>query len=759
MEGSMRYILSILTIWLATTSCSFSKPVQNSNNQKSTIAFENSEIYKTKKNTHTLTIKDVDHDGLKDMLVVDNRAAEISIYYQLTKKEMAQQEKNFYKDLKEESINTLSYNFRYKNSPFVTEKNVTSFLVADLGRSKLNDIIYLTSKGELYIKYQTDKRVFDQELKFYIPDYLNSRYALFAEDINSDGKTDLIVLSKKYINIFYQKKDGTLQEPVKHAYTAKSPLGLEVSDLNGDGRNDILFVTSGGVNFIKFRLQQKSGELGPEYTLEYPNFHYLTSQKLDAIKGKKAQLLSSRANAHMIFIDQLESVSQKDKPSPAIYSINPEAISQNKEVVFGDFNGDRQIDMVLSDASLASILFFQGEHNLFKYYKEIPSLKGITRMRTLKSGKRHLVVIYSKSEKSLGIIDLKDRKQLFPKLLDFDGDVTAFDTYNNTLIVLLKKDGKFQVVTATLNKKLDVKISQTRELKGFSGTIHSVMAEDINHDKLVDLLIFQNYDPAGLFIQNKKAFQPVKISTPAIRSLFQSISPDSVHFGDIDQDGQKELMISAKNVVRVLQFKHNQFHITHQLNGTNRNTKFTNVAFTKLFDKKLGVALFDKGNKHLSLFNQKLLKGAKHIHMPYLDPITIKSIDLNGDGVKELIFVNLRSVAIFYSNRAGYRLKNLVKYTLPHPKSMSSILELGDFDGPKIVSADGVRHFIEFYNFDGKKIDFNLRFAVFETKSYRNQSSATLEEPKEMKISDMNGDGKDDIVIRIHDRIIVYYQK
>ena len=52
-----------------------------------------------------------------------------------------------------------------------------------------------------------------------------------------------------------------------------------------------------------------------------------------------------------------------------------------------------------------------------------------------------------------------------------------------------------------------------------------------------------------------------------------------------------------------------------------------------------------------------------------------------------------------------------------------------------------------------------MRFKIFEEKGYRDskKSKVTLE-PREMKISDVTNDGKDDLVTIIHDRIIIYPQ-
>jgi len=53
-----------------------------------------------------------------------------------------------------------------------------------------------------------------------------------------------------------------------------------------------------------------------------------------------------------------------------------------------------------------------------------------------------------------------------------------------------------------------------------------------------------------------------------------------------------------------------------------------------------------------------------------------------------------------------------------------------------------------------------MRFKIFEEKSYRDSKprSKIGTEPREMRIADVTGDGKHDLVTVIHDRIIIYPQ-
>ena len=52
-----------------------------------------------------------------------------------------------------------------------------------------------------------------------------------------------------------------------------------------------------------------------------------------------------------------------------------------------------------------------------------------------------------------------------------------------------------------------------------------------------------------------------------------------------------------------------------------------------------------------------------------------------------------------------------------------------------------------------------MHFTVFdENFHYQGRKGSPLE-PREMVVSDLNGDTKDDFALLVHDRILIYYQE
>jgi len=730
----------ILLGFLILTSCTFSKE-----NKK--IHFKSFEIYKTKDKNKALTVKDIDNDGLKDIIMINNYDAVISIFYRLTNKEMKDYKKNFHKNITQDTINDLSFDFRYKKQPFITERNLKALTVDDLGKDKKMDIAYLTSTGELYIAYQTKKRTFTNKLLYRIPDFIPSLYSIYSEDLNGDKKKDLIVLGKNFLYVFYQKNE--LSVPVKFTYNAKSPLGVEISDLNGDGLKDILFVTSGGVNKLKVRFQQKDHSLGPEHSIDYPNFTYLVTK--DILSKKGDELLSSRGNENIIFIDRLEKSRGEEFPKSVIYSLDPEAQNPSKSTLFDDFNKDGKIDMVVADSSTPFLMYFKGNKGIFHKYVKLPSFKGITKIKILKTSLGKEVLIYSKEEKSLALYNLNKK---LPKIFSIEGDIEGVDIFKNKIYLLVKKDESYFFERYSITKRRELKKESSIKIETENEPA-DIMVVDFNYDKKADLLLFSTYDDSLFFQSKGDKLEKLKIDLKAISNFFKLISADKISFYDLDGDKLKEFVVSNKNIVRGLKFKDGKFKIIYQINGATNSSDLTNLVKANIKGKYF--IAFDRMSHKLSLFNSDYT-FYKNIDVPNLLVNKIVVKDLDKDGNKELILLGRKAVAVYNVKKAGYILKNYLTYKLPNPKSISTIVDFGNFGGKKIISIDGLKHFIEFFKFDNKKISFDMKFQVFDKKSYRGKRSMG-DEPKALVITDMDNNKKDDIVIHVHNKIIIYYQK
>jgi len=76
---------------------------------------------------------------------------------------------------------------------------------------------------------------------------------------------------------------------------------------------------------------------------------------------------------------------------------------------------------------------------------------------------------------------------------------------------------------------------------------------------------------------------------------------------------------------------------------------------------------------------------------------------------------------------------------------------------PDIAVSDIGEHSMEILSYGGPdKLTRGLAFKVFEKKSFRDRDS--LVEPRDMAVGDVDGDGRTDLILICHDRVLVYRQ-
>jgi hypothetical protein len=133
--------------------------------------------------------------------------------------------------------------------------------------------------------------------------------------------------------------------------------------------------------------------------------------------------------------------------------------------------------------------------------------------------------------------------------------------------------------------------------------------------------------------------------------------------------------------------------------------------------------------------------------------------DLDGDGREDLLLAGASRFGVVLTGRKGLKLKSLASYESPRDEARFGDLIIGDLnaDGqPDIVLTDVIEHFVEIATFAGQSdLEKAFAFKIFEKKANRRTPEI---EPRDLAIGDVDGDGRTDLVLLAHDRILVYRQ-
>jgi hypothetical protein len=179
-------------------------------------------------------------------------------------------------------------------------------------------------------------------------------------------------------------------------------------------------------------------------------------------------------------------------------------------------------------------------------------------------------------------------------------------------------------------------------------------------------------------------------------------------------------------------------------------------------DGKDEIVLMDRTSKSLLFLDPEdgVFRPGPTLPVGTIDFTGLKVADLDGDGKDDLLVAGADKFGVVLTSGQGRQLRAVASHAPTRKDSRFADLIGGDLNGDgklDLVISDTVEHFIEIVDFQPPStLEPALAFRVFEQKSFRDIDD--LIEPREFAIGDVDGDGRSDLVLVVHDRILVYRQ-
>jgi hypothetical protein len=743
------------------------------------FGFNGPEIFPLDAQVESLHVADIDGDGLKDIVIANNSRSKIDILYNQTGKT---NRTHAVKTTGASAINELPPDARFRIESIASEKRISALVVADLNGDGRPDIAYYGEPKELVVQYNLGTNGWSAPKRWPIDDGQLSENALTTGDLNGDHLTDLVLLSDNYIYFIPQKPDHTLGEPQKIPFSG-SVKAVQVLDVDGDGLSDLLLVNWEDRNPFRFRLQKKGGELGPEFYFSMPPIRSYWADNLET--NSKTEVITIAQNSGRA---QISSFTRKPAEvlSGNLRQGQLQVLPLNKTdkahrgLLWADVNGDGLPDLLVAEPENGQIsIYFQQKDGSLSNAKTFPTLAGVTDLAVADwdgDGNADIFML-SEDEHQIGVSRLDDKQRLpFPTLIPVEGRPLAMAAgplkpgAKPVLAIIVDQDGKRTLLTRTADGK-----SQSQKLdEKFKSNPTSISFQDVDQDGLTDLVVLIPYEKVKVLRQVAgKDFEEIDVSAPG-----GAIEQPWMTSLDVDGDGKPELLLPQKNFLRAvvlradnaLQSSTNRggwtFKVKEQINGAASNSRIVGAAaVSNGTNATPSLFMLDAERKQLTLCerdNKGVWQVVRNLDLPVSEFASLQPVALGGSTPNAVGFFGLNNVAWIPLSGHVWELTELDGYETPIKDGHLGDVTSGDLnnDGRKdLVFLETAKNYLDLVLFDEhhKLVPAN-RWQVFEERTFRNRRS-DLPEPREAVVDDVTGDGKNDLIVLVHDRILVYPQE
>jgi hypothetical protein len=751
------------------------------------VALGGPEVIKLDWNTRALQAVDLNGDHRLDLVLINNDRGRIELLYQLDPSQPRPAPGRAVADNRWEPV---LEDARFRKESLTTGVTMFDLAVGDLNGDGRPDLVYTSDNDPLTIRYQQADGRWGDKVVVDTPAPLEWRSGLKIADLNGDGRNDIVMLAQKELVVIRQTSQGKLGPIERYALTDENCYGLTICDVNGDGRPDLVYLAPGVRDALRVRLQTPDGDFGSEQSYD-----------IDPVRGGLA-LLPSRDGAatfacihgqtgQMQVMSLAKVVAVRDGHGPGTVpaaadasppALRPQVFSPRVEsktpaaYAFADFDGDGTEDLAVSDPDGAQVfLYFRRKDGGFSAAHKFPSLAD---GRSIAAGKwegdkNATLFVASPREQSLASASLNAAGRLdYPQPLQVKGKpvAVAFGPLRaggvQALFAAREEGGRrlIDIWTRTGNAPAVVK---TIELAGLKTDPRALRLVDANQDGLTDIAVFVPYEPMRLLLQKDGLqFEDAASAGDFRKGLVDDLDPAAFTLGDVDGDGRDEMLVSGTGFVRALRMEHGNLVVADQYNARESGTVVTGtLLLPAVRPARPGIVLYDRKNECFQLLHADALGVYSFDTTEPAGKIDLVSAEARRmpDGKTELFFLGKDRFWRLPFGQPDWAPKVIAGHTTDLTDVSYGDVVAGDLNGggiPELVCIDPNKNVVEVLGLDGEGTwRSRMHFKVFDTDAHFMGRKGSPQEPREAIVADVTGDGKKDLVLLVHDRVLIYPQE
>jgi hypothetical protein len=782
------------------------------------FGFRGLEIFKVDASAIGLRALDLNGDGLVDLAVTNKSEGSLWLLLQRRPGEMEAEAQATASSSARRSVNEVDSDLRFRIEKVYIEKAATSLAAGDFDGDGKPDLAFYSDPPELEVLYQGESWGARRE-RFPVRDGKTTPFALAACDLDGDGRDDLVLAGNSKLYLFYQKPGGGLAQPLVLPSASADISAIEVIDLDGDGRLDLMGILPGSESPVLVRLQGKAG------------FHPEVSSKLRPINAWAAARFPLRAGeepaATLLTVQEstrrFKAYRWREQPAesgltePQLIALRPEGGSGTRLRRLADVDHDGRMDIIISYPETAQLdVHFQDDSGALTRTADYPTLAGVNglALADIDGDGRGEVLVSSDKEKAIGVSSWKEGRLQFPRTWPLEEtpvllaagplgsrreagpsspepsaeEAPEEAAWNADRVFLVSRpEGKgyrLSILRLLPGGRSRIEYQEDLPLKGAAPSELRLL--DADGDGATDFLLFVPFEDPYLYRQSPPAAEG---GDGAPRLAFTEISrrPDFgigqlskleppaltlARLPDPSAGGAPALLVAARTFARLLKLnEQGRLEVIEQFPGRSSDSKLAAGALLDL-DGQPGdeVVLLDAGSNTLEILQRtpdSTYEISSSMELPRFDLAGLEVCDMDGDGRDDLVILGKEKIGILYARRTKAGFSEVLSYAVDKREEMGVIQDVatGDLNGdgvPDLILNTAPRYNLIILSLSEApsarpgQLEERLVFRIFEEKSYMRRSSTRG--PRQMLVHDIDGDGLEDLVLLIHDRLLLYLQ-
>lgn len=712
---------------------------------------------------------DFNDDGRTDLAIVNNRRSRIELL--ITRQDMRTEQQRRIGA----NANEIPPSQWYDTTRLSVSNRISAVVSGDINRDGRTDLICAGSDpAELMVYRQAKDGSFLLSQRIRAKGLSNGAWSVTRADL-PDTRFEILAVLDGQAHRFGVSSDGRLQDPVP---IGGDGIGLIMSeDVTGDGVEDIIAGAPEDSAPVRIwpRLGSDGAGIGAEMRFSLPP---VNSISVVPFEGRNAASIAviERATRRMVYLDLVQTNGKADlvddTTSAAVYTLAGADV-KSRSVVSADLSGDGTRRIVTFDQSANTIEVYNARSNgELEHVSSSPTFKQPKQIAGGPWGDGNdAVFVLSEAERTIGVSRYDEDRLGFPEPIALNNAATTpvvmsrFAIGSVDMLAVVTKDKRdYELELIDASNTASVKPTTLKDMRRDPAAILPV---DIDANGTTELLLLSPGEPMVVVPVNMEGTTAtlggaMTKDTMLQFGLVEAAGPANTLSYDFTNDGQTELLIADANFVRVCRYDENKgWRVIEQLFVNDASVKFVAMTIVGTSDDP-NIIAWDTDGKRFVAFARDAENRWGVRRMVRLTGFDVQSVQaFPGAGSNTLLCVADGALGVVPLEGTMWSLEEFASFRSESDDRFEHDIVAGDINNDGYTDAlvlDASERMCSIFSFSASRnLHFATEFEVYQSRLFTGGMTRQFE-PSQAIIADFTGDGKNDIAMVCHDRVLIYPQ-